>query len=205
MDYKNKDQQEKSNHSNSTATNSSDAQTMINLSPVWKHAQKDYIFIQLIGVGAYGEVVQAKHKHTNQIVAIKLLRQLFENIYDSKKVIREIQIMRHLTQMQNNHFTIKIYDIIIPENTVTFDYLFIVMEYMQTDMKKIFCSVPQVALEEIHIIQIIYNLLCSLNFMHTANIVHRDIKPGNLLLDADCKVKICDFGLARSLPKINPF
>lgn len=107
--------------------------------------------------------------------------------------------------MKNNYFTIQIYDIIIPEDTTAFEYMFIVMEYMQTDMKKIFCSDPKVALDEIHIIQIIYNLLCSLNFMHTANIVHRDIKPGNLLLDADCKVKICDFGLARSLPKMNPF
>ena len=109
--------------------------------------------------------------------------------------------MRHLTQMKNNHFTIKIYDIIIPEDTSNiFEYMFIVMDYMQTDMKKIFCSDPKVELDEGHIIQIIYNLLCSLNFIHTANIVHRDFKPGNLLLDADCNVKICDFGLARSLP-----
>ena len=35
-------------------------------------------------------------------------------------------------------------------------------------------------------VSILYNLLCSLNFLHTANIMHRDIKPANILVDADC-------------------
>ena len=43
-----------------------------------------------------------------------------------------------------------------------------------------------------------YNLLCSLNFIHTANIIHRDIKPANILIDYECRAKICDFGLART-------
>ncbi len=46
---------------------------------------------------------------------------------------------------------------------------------------------------------IIYSLLCGLRFLHAARIVHRDIKPGNVLLKDDCTVRICDFGLARSL------
>lgn len=45
-----------------------------------------------------------------------------------------------------------------------------------------------------------YNLLCSLNFVHTANIMHRDIKPGNILIDYECRARICDFGLARTRP-----
>jgi serine/threonine protein kinase len=102
--------------------------------------------------------------------------------------------------MSTNNFTIKILDIIAPENLSSGKYLFIVMECMQTDMKKIFNSVPRVELSEQHIITIIYNFLCSLNFIHTAGIIHRDIKPGNLLVDSDCKVKICDFGLSRSVP-----
>jgi len=44
-----------------------------------------------------------------------------------------------------------------------------------------------------------YNLLVGLKFMHEAKIIHRDIKPGNILINADCSIKICDFGLSRSL------
>ena len=45
-----------------------------------------------------------------------------------------------------------------------------------------------------------YNILCSINYMHSANIMHRDIKPGNLLINKNCSIKICDFGLSREVP-----
>jgi len=41
--------------------------------------------------------------------------------------------------------------------------------------------------------------LCGLKYIHSAKVIHRDIKPGNLLLNADCELKICDFGLSRGL------
>ncbi len=44
---------------------------------------------------------------------------------------------------------------------------------------------------------IIDQILCGLKYMHSANVLHRDVKPGNLLVIADCELKICDFGLAR--------
>ena len=47
-----------------------------------------------------------------------------------------------------------------------------------------------------------YNLLVGLKFMHEAKIIHRDIKPGNILINADCSIKICDFGLSRSIHDI---
>jgi serine/threonine protein kinase len=42
-----------------------------------------------------------------------------------------------------------------------------------------------------------YNCLCGLSYMHSAGIIHRDLKPANILINEDCKAKICDFGLAR--------
>jgi len=104
--------------------------------------------------------------------------------------------------MANNQFTTKIYDVITPSNPNDLSHIFIVMEYMQTDLKKIFQSIQQLDFSEDHMISILYSLLCSLNFMHTANVMHRDIKPANLLVDADCRVKICDFGLSRSQPEM---
>ena len=49
-------------------------------------------------------------------------------------------------------------------------------------------------------ISILYNMLLAMNFIHSANIMHRDIKPANILVDVDCSIKICDFGLGRTLP-----
>jgi mitogen-activated protein kinase 15 len=57
-------------------------------------------------------------------------------------------------------------------------------------------------LEEIHKQYIIYQLLKSLYYMHTAELIHRDVKPSNLLLNSDCHVKVCDFGLCRSLSEM---
>lgn len=45
----------------------------------------------------------------------------------------------------------------------------------------------------------VYNLLCAIRYIHSANVLHRDLKPANILVNEDCSVKICDFGLARSI------
>lgn len=128
--------------SNSTGEGTDSQQKMITLSPVWKNALKQYKFIKLLGVGSYGEVVQAKHRASGTIVAIKLLKDIFRSVYESKKVIREVQILRQMTQMPGNQYTTKLYDLITPTDEQDFSYLFIVQEYMQTDLKKVFSSMP---------------------------------------------------------------
>ena len=75
------------------------------------------------------------------------------------------------------------------------------MEYMESDLKKLLNQSSEIDLSEEHVLMIIYNLLCAIKFMHSANIIHRDLKPANILVDSDCNVKICDFGLARTLPE----
>ena len=65
-------------------------------------------------------------------------------------------------------------------------------------MKSLLASKKMVLTEE-HIVVILYNILCGIKFLHSANIMHRDIKPANILIDAQCQIKICDFGMARSI------
>jgi len=71
------------------------------------------------------------------------------------------------------------------------------MDYAQSDLKKIFKSA--IYLQDIHIKTIMYNILCGLKFLHSADVLHRDMKPANILINEDCTVKICDFGLARAV------
>ena len=54
------------------------------------------------------------------------------------------------------------------------------------------------SVKETEILVIIYNILCGLNYLHSANVVHRDIKTSNILIDLNCNVRICDFGIART-------
>ncbi len=89
---------------------------------------------------------------------------------------------------------------IVP-NGKEFNYLFIVMDYVESDLKKVIYSTNRVNFTETHCLTIIYNALCALNFLHTANIMHRDIKPSNILIDSNCQIKLCDFGLSR--PQVN--
>ena len=74
-------------------------------------------------------------------------------------------------------------------------HILIVMEYSDIDLCKMLQNDCQIG--EDHVITIIYNLLCAMNYMHSANVMHRDIKTSNILIDEDCTIKICDFGLSR--------
>ena len=107
--------------------------------------------------------------------------------------------------MSGNIFTTKLHDAIITsgldeDNKDAKEGLFLVMDYVESDIRKVLDSVKYgTMLSEDHIIIILYNILCSLQFLHSANILHRDIKPDNLLVNSKCEVNIADFGLSRAL------
>ncbi|XP_061683597.1 serine/threonine-protein kinase NLK isoform X13 [Syngnathoides biaculeatus] len=73
--------------------------------------------------------------------------------------------------------------------------IYVVTELMQSDLHKIIVS-PQ-PLSSDHAKVFLYQILRGLKYLHSACILHRDIKPGNLLVNSNCVLKICDFGLAR--------
>jgi len=68
---------------------------------------------------------------------------------------------------------------------------------MQSDLHKIIVS-GQILTKD-HIKVFTYQILRGLKYLHGASILHRDMKPGNLLVNSNCLLKICDFGLARSI------
>jgi len=74
--------------------------------------------------------------------------------------------------------------------------IYLVFEYMETDLHAV---IRAGILEDIHKQYIMYQLLKAIKYMHTANVLHRDMKPSNLLLNSECFLKVADFGLARSI------
>ena len=97
----------------------------------------------------------------------------------------------------NHNSVVKIIEILEPEDINNFQALYIVMEYMQSDLKKLIRS--SLYLELYHIQKIMYNLIVAVKYLHDSQVLHRDIKPANVLINEDCSIKICDFGLARSI------
>lgn len=71
-----------------------------------------------------------------------------------------------------------------------------VFEFMETDLHKV---IRANILEPIHKKYIIYQLIKGLKYIHSGELIHRDLKPSNLLINSECKIKIADFGLARSV------
>ena len=72
---------------------------------------------------------------------------------------------------------------------------------METDMHRV---IRTQELSDDHCQYFIYQTLRALKAMHSANVLHRDLKPSNLLLNANCDLKVCDFGLARSVHSNTP-
>lgn len=148
---------------------------------------------QLIGTGSYGTVCEAYDNDKKRLVAIKRIGHMFEDLIDCKRILREIAILGKLTHDN----VVKIYDIVAPPNMATFQELCMVMEICDSDLKKL-CR-TDVTLTSLHISTLLYNLLVGLKYLHSAGIYHRDLKPANCLVNQDCSVKICDFGLSRAI------
>lgn len=83
----------------------------------------------------------------------------------------------------------------LPPSGRDFKDIYVVFELMESDLHQVIKANDDLTPE--HYQFFLYQLLRALKYIHTANVFHRDLKPKNILANADCKLKICDFGLAR--------
>lgn len=156
--------------------------------------ESKFSFIRPIGHGAYGVVISALNKSTNQKVAIKKITRAFDDPVDAKRILREIKLMKKLYHEN----VIRIVDLIPPPpNQEEFEDIYIVQDLMETDLHRIIYSKQSLSID--HVQYFVYQILRGLKYIHSANVLHRDLKPSNLLVNANCDLKICDFGLARGV------
>ncbi len=141
-------------------------------------------------------LIRSAATNDSQWVAIKKVTNVFSKSILTKRALREIKLLRHF----RNHKNITcLYDMDIPDPSL-FNEIYLYEELMEADLHAIIRSGQP--LTDAHYQSFIYQMLCGLKYIHSANVLHRDLKPGNLLVNADCELKICDFGLARGFSDI---
>uniref|UniRef100_A0A7N0UI70 Protein kinase domain-containing protein n=1 Tax=Kalanchoe fedtschenkoi TaxID=63787 RepID=A0A7N0UI70_KALFE len=141
-----------------------------------------------IGQGTYSNVYKAKDTLTGKVVALKKVR--FDNLEPEsvKFMAREIQILRRLDHPN----VVKLQGLVTSRMSCS---LYLVFEYMEHDLAGL-ASSPTIKFTEPQVKCYMLQLLSGLEHCHSRNVLHRDIKGSNLLLDNEGMLKIADFGLA---------
>eukprot|EP01029_Cantina_marsupialis_P016369 TRINITY_DN3642_c0_g1_i1.p1 TRINITY_DN3642_c0_g1~~TRINITY_DN3642_c0_g1_i1.p1 ORF type:complete len:854 (+),score=241.71 TRINITY_DN3642_c0_g1_i1:82-2643(+) len=144
-----------------------------------------YSLLKVIGEGTYGVVFKCKSKESDEIVAIKKFKEPEDAV-----TMREIKLLQRI--QNDNIVSIKN---VFKEN----NRLHVVFEYVDQDvlalLQKHKGGVPGNVVQKL-----MYQLVLALDCCHSQRILHRDVKPENLLVSASNTLKLCDFGCARKLP-----
>lgn len=177
-----------------------------------------YKIQEVIGKGSYGIVASAIDSHSGEMVAIKKINDVFEHVSDAMRILREIKLLRLLRHPD----IVEIKHIMLPPCRREFKDIYVVFELMESDLHEVIKANDD--LSPGHHKFFLYQLLRALKYIHSgfksffcftmlclllivlmcfsclfaANVFHRDLKPKNILANSDCKLKICDFGLARA-------
>ncbi|XP_060948701.1 mitogen-activated protein kinase 15 isoform X2 [Limanda limanda] len=143
---------------------------------------------------AYGIVWKAVDRQSGEIVAVKKIFDAFRNRTDAQRTFREIMFLQEFGDHPN---IVKLLNVIRAQNDKD---IYLIFEYMDSDLHAVIKKGN--LLKDIHKRYVMYQLFKGVKYLHSGNVIHRDQKPSNVLLDTDCVVKLCDFGLARSLNQI---
>ncbi|KAL7977911.1 hypothetical protein Chor_010863 [Crotalus horridus] len=147
-----------------------------------------YEKLEKIGEGTYGTVFKAKNRETHEIVALKRVRLDDDDEGVPSSALREICLLKELKHKN----IVRLHDVLHSDKKLT-----LVFEFCDQDLKKYFDSCNGDLDAEI-VKSFMYQLLKGLGFCHSRNVLHRDLKPQNLLINRNGELKLADFGLARA-------
>nr|QOY46745.1 cyclin-dependent kinase 1 [Ambystoma andersoni] len=146
--------------------------------------------LKKIGEGTYGVVYKGRHKATGQVVAMKKIRLENEEEGVPSTAIREISLLKEL-QHPN---VVRLQDVLMQDSR-----LYLIFEFLSMDLKKYLDSIPSGQYVDPMLVKsYLYQILQGIVFCHTRRVLHRDLKPQNLLIDNKGVIKLADFGLARA-------
>lgn len=151
-----------------------------------------YQKLEKVGEGTYGIVYRAKNKNTNKIVALKQIRSENEEEGVSATTIREVSILKNL----RNERIIELIDVIYSNENI-----YIVYEYLVSDLRSFLDDYisKETSIDCDTRRQIARQIVEGVAYLHSNGVLHRDLKPQNILMDNDGNIKLADFGLGREI------
>ncbi|XP_011195887.1 cyclin-dependent kinase 1 [Zeugodacus cucurbitae] len=151
---------------------------------------EDFQKIEKIGEGTYGVVYKGRNRVTGQIVAMKKIRLESDDEGIPSTAIREISLLKELKHPN----IVCLEDVLMEENR-----LYLIFEFLSMDLKKYMDSLPPEKPMETELVRsYLYQITNAILFCHRRRVLHRDLKPQNLLIDKKGVIKVADFGLGRS-------
>jgi len=154
-----------------------------------------YAFGNKIGEGSYAKVKECLHTETLQRCAVKIMKQktLRKIPHGVENVAVELSLLRQLRHPN----VVQLYDV---HTSAEKAKIYMMMEYCVIGLQEMLEAAPEGKLPVCQAHGYFVQLLCGLEYLHGRGVIHKDIKPGNLLLAQDHTLKIIDFGVAELLP-----
>ena len=150
-----------------------------------------YEVLGIVGEGAYGIVYKCLNKVTNKYVAVKKFKETQDKLVQKtmKRELAMLQMLRHENVVE------------FQESFVSKGNFFLVFEYVEKNLLEVLEESPH-GLSPKLIRSLVYQMCKAVAYLHKNNMIHRDVKPENLLIDENLNLKLCDFGFARKV-KLN--